>query len=393
MFSIDMSPLVYALGGIAVAAGIVRYALVSRIYKNAVKATRVPAPAAPEGPRLSVVAYGSADTDQIRSFLERMELQTYTNRQIIIIIDGTARQAASMREIFAERFPDTIFSFVPPESHNLSRRKLANTIGIKAADGELILTTLTRTVPVSDQWLALMAGAFTPGTDVVLGYASMNYNRMGRKASWRCFDSLTVASRWISAAVCGHPYRGDGANLGFRRQTFFDNSGYGNNYFIHSGDDDLYVSQIASTSNTTLMVHPEAQLVEDWGESADRVWVDRKEHYRFTARMLSRHPRLKACLGALTLWLQWISWIAVGVLPMTGLHTGGNNLLGLCVAIPLLGAAVIIEAVNYNRLTEAYGALRAGIRQPFYALWQPLANIMFSIRYSSRAHKNFTYQR
>lgn len=389
MFSIDISPVAYAFGGAGLIAGAVRYALSSRLYKDAVKATREPLDFSSDTPRLSVVAYGSGDVGRIREFLERMEAQTYPNKQIVIVIDGTARQAASLTEMFSERFPGTVFSFVPPESHNLSRRKLANTIGIKAADGELILTTLTCVNPVSERWLELIAWRFTPGVDVVLGYASMDYVQMGRNASWRSFDFLTVAARWITAAYRGKPYRGDGANLAFRRQTFFANSGYGNNYFVHSGDDDLYVSQIASTSNTALMVHPDAQVTEQWGESSNRVWVDRKEHYRFTARMLRRLPRVQTGIGAMALWLQWICWLAVAILPLIT----AMNLLGLCVGIPLLAAGVAIEAVNYHRLAGAYGARKPGVPQPLYALWQPVANIIFSIRYSSRARKNFTYQR
>lgn len=388
-----MSPVVYTLAGVGLMAGAIRYALASRIYKKAVQATREPMEETAAGPRLSVVAYGNADAGQIRAFLERMEAQTYSNKQIIIVIDGTSRQAATLKEMFSERFPDTVFSFVPPESHNLSRRKLANTIGIKAADGDIILTTLTCVEPASGSWLELMAGRFTPGVDVVLGYASMDYGQMGSNASWRSFDFLTVASRWITAAFSGKPYRGDGANLAFRRQTFFANSGYGNNYFVHSGDDDLYVSQIASTSNTALMVAPQAQVVEQWGVSSNRVWVDRKEHYRFTARMLSRLPRVQTGLGALTLWTQWLCWLAVAILPVIGLCDNSMNLLGLCVAIPLLTAALTVEAVNYNRLAGVYGTHKPGVLQPLYALWQPLANIIFSVRYSSRARKNFTYQR
>lgn len=389
MISIDISPVVYAFGGVGLIAGVVRYALASRLYQKAVTTTREPLDFSSDSPRLSVVAYGSGDVDRIQAFLERMEAQTYTNKQIIIVVDGTARQAASLTEMFSERFPGTVFSFVPPESHNLSRRKLANTIGIKAADGELILTTHICVEPVSERWLELMARRFTPGVDVVLGYASMDYEQMGRNASWRSFDFLTVAARWIASAFTGKPYRGDGANLAFRRQTFFANSGYGNNYFVHSGDDDLFVSQIASTFNTALMVHPEAQVTEQWGESSNRVWVDRKEHYRFTARMLSRLPRVQTGIGGLALWLHWLCWLAVAILPIITTM----NLLGLCVGIPLLAAGVAIEAVNYHRLAEAYSARKPGVLQPLYALWQPLANIIFSIRYNSRARKNFTYQR
>lgn len=393
-FSVDMPPLVYALGGMGLLAGVLRFYSTTRTYRNAITAaTGTSGDTGADGQRLSVVAYGDADPDRVRAFLERMENQTYRNKQIIIVIDGTARQTASLKEMFSERFPDTVFSFVPPESKNLSRRKLANTIGIKAADGELILTTLTCVTPSSERWLELMVQQFKPEVDVVFGYASMDYEPMGPKASWRCFDSLTVAARWISAASCGRPYRGDGANLAFRRNTFFANSGYGNNYFLHSGDDDLFVTQITTNSNSTLMVHPDAQVMEHWGDSSDRVWIDRKEHYRFTARMLSRRPRLQVATGAVSVWAQWICWLAVAVLPLITLLSPVTNLSGLCIGVPLLASALTLEAVYYKRMSKVYGARSLGILQPLYALWQPLSNLIFSIRYGSRANKNFTYRR
>lgn len=82
-------------------------------------------------PTISVVAFGKPDTDQIGAFLHGIADQDYPNVEIIIVVDGSAREASNLAETFDGAYPDLYFTFVPPEAQNLSRRKLGNTMGIK----------------------------------------------------------------------------------------------------------------------------------------------------------------------------------------------------------------------------------------------------------------------
>ena len=147
-------------------------------------------------PRISVIAFSTGRTDEVGRFLEAIAAQDYPNIEIVVVVDGSAREASNLSETYGEAYPNVGFTFVPPEAHNLSRRKLGNTIGIKKATGDIILTTLTNIEVTSDQWLSLMASQFgDAATEIVLGAAYMDLRPLrGPKQWYRRFDTLLTTA-------------------------------------------------------------------------------------------------------------------------------------------------------------------------------------------------------
>ncbi len=311
-------------------------------------------------PRISVIAFSTGRTDEVGRFLEAIAAQDYPNIEVVVVVDGSAREASNLSETYGEAYPNVGFTFVPPEAHNLSRRKLGNTIGIKKATGDIILTTLTNIEVTSDQWLSLMASQFgDAATEIVLGAAYMDLRPLrGPKQWYRRFDTLLTTARWMLSAIDGKPYRGDGANLAVRRETFFRNSGYGNNYFLHSGDDDIFVNQVATAANSRFMFAPQAPVLVNWGESTRRMW------------------------------LYNLLLVAAGVL--TGI-TG--NLLIPIIAFVLLFAFQLMQIMLYRRLAACFRSTRLWFAVPLFYLLKPLGDILFRLRYARNARFNFTYRR
>lgn len=341
-------------------------------------------------PRISVIAFSTGRTDEVGRFLEAIAAQDYPNIEVVVVVDGSAREASNLSETYGEAYPNVGFTFVPPEAHNLSRRKLGNTIGIKKATGDIILTTLTNIEVTSDQWLSLMASQFgDAATEIVLGAAYMDLRPLrGPKQWYRRFDTLLTTARWMLSAIDGKPYRGDGANLAFRRETFFRNSGYGNNYFLHSGDDDIFVNQVATAANSRFMFAPQATVLVNWGESTRRMWINMKERYTFSARYLDNNRRVSQSLLWADLWLYNLLLVAAGVL--TGI-TG--NLLIPIIAFVLLFAFQLMQIMLYRRLATCFRSTRLWFAVPLFYLLKPLGDILFRLRYARNARFNFTYRR
>ena len=416
MFSIDFHPLVWVLLPLGIILAWIYLWLVPRRWRrlaaeattqtgepdgsaeadNEVSDTESGMPeedegATPQQPcqgRASVVAYCQGSEESVAQFLDAVSRQDYPDFEVIIVLEGTPRQAASLTDIFDTRYPWARFTFVPPESRNLSRRKLANTMGIKSATGEVIVTTRTNILPPHPQWISrLMAHFADPAVDVVTGYAAMDWTELhGLKGAYRAFDSLTTAARWMVFVAHDRPYRGDGANLAFRRELFFRHGGYGKNYFLHSGDDDIFVSQIATSRNTRLEIARQAQIFTVWGDAAPRIWIDQKERYWFTGRFLRRAPRIEALLNNWVNWLAFGSLLGAAIVPLP-------NLLPLCVAIPAIALLWIFQARGYQPLWRAFSDRHLSLLVPLFLLLQPWANIIFRIRYRSRHPKNFTWVR
>lgn len=339
--------------------------------------------------RLSVIAYSSGHIEEVTDFLEAIKAQDYPDVEVIIVVDGAMREAANLSEALGEKYPFAGFTFVPPEARNLSRRKLANTIGIKKSTGSILLTTLTNIEIPSAQWLTAMASAFSHAeTEIVLGAAFMDFRRMhGLKRWYRRYDSLLTAAAWMLRASEGSPYRGDGANLAFRRDLFFRNSGYGNNYYLHAGDDDIFVSQVSTGSNAEVMFARQATLRVDWGESTNRIWVNHKDRYTFARRYLTRAPRLLPTCISLTDWLATASLIATIILSVPA------NLLMPAISALLLFTFWGCQIALYRTLASTFGSTRLWWSVPLFNLIRPLADFLFKIRRHRSRNLNFTWRR
>ena len=162
------------------------------------------------------------------------------------------------------------------------------------------------------------------------------------KSIWRWyreFDDTLVASRWIGTALEGNPYRGDGYNLAFRRDTFFRNKGYARTINLHYGDDDLFVDEIANEDNTRVVIDPDTILRTEWGDSSSRVWSIDKDRYDFTARWLPRAPFLKA--GSVSC-AQWLVTLLSAAAVTAGILSGD-------IAAAIIGALPWLALVSDSR--------------------------------------------
>jgi hypothetical protein len=56
---------------------------------------------------------------------------------------------------------------------------------------------------------------------------------------------------------------GCGRNLAYRRSLFFNNKGFANQLHLQSGDDDLFVNQTATKTNTAIEIDPDSFTVSE----------------------------------------------------------------------------------------------------------------------------------
>src|SRR4029078_105576 len=72
------------------------------------------------------------------------------------------------------------------------------------------------------------------------------------------FETLLTAVQYFSWAKIGKPYMGVGRNLAYKKEEFFSVDGYRDHMKIRSGDDDLFINQVATKKNTAICDTPES---------------------------------------------------------------------------------------------------------------------------------------
>lgn len=339
-------------------------------------------------PMASVVVYSFVNEETLSEYLEVLMNQDYPNYEVILVNEGGYEATTSLADRLQKKYPNRLYvTFIPSESHNVSRRKLALTIGLKAAQGEVVVTTTSNCHIPSQQWLSLMMQPFcgTDRTDVVLGYAHINFDNLTGSGKWyKEFDSTLTACQWLGAAIHHYPYRGDGFNLAYRRHLFFEQKGYSKTLHLMNGDDDLFINDISTRTNTDVMIAPDAILTFDYGEAGNRIMADLKERYQFTSRMLPQMPFVRAGFGSAMQWGATLCGIAATVISLP-------NLLPFAVACLLLGILNIGEIILYRQAARALGSVCLWWALPFFLLWHPIGNFLFKTGHRRHRKKNYTF--
>lgn len=341
-------------------------------------------------PSLTVVAYAFCRWENLGEYVESIMAQDYPNFKVVLVCDATSATTSELTEEYALRWPGRFYAtFIPPGSHNLSRRKLALTLGIKAADSDYVLTTSSNCRIASNRWLWAMMRPVVESAqrcEVVLGYTSMDFKEFRGLGKWyRQMLDLMRSCQWLSAALKRHPMRGDGYNLLYKRSLFFDRKGYGDTITLEHGDDDIFISSIANAENTAVVLSDDACLTTEWGDASHRMWVQRKQRYDFTRRWL---PQRQFILSGLFSALQWMVLSACILAGFFSLP----NVVGPGIALAVWGVFVLAEIMLYRRAARALHATALWWSLPWFFLWRPLGNFFFRLNHHSTRNKNFTHR-
>lgn len=376
----------------AVVALIARFVPMWRVVKTAKKqqqeALMLNLPDDEVLPLVSVIVYNVSTEDALWEYLKSLMHQDYPNYEVIIVNEGGHEVSSSLGERLCEVYPHNLYvTFIPPESHNLSRRKLAQTVGMKAAKGEIVLTTGSNCIIPSKSWLSLMMQPFfhEPSIEIVLGYSHIEFDNLHGAGKWfRQFDSTLTACQWLGAAVNKYPYRGDRYNLAFRRNLFFDHKGYSQSLHLMNGDDDLFVNEISNHDNTDVMISHDAILTYDWGESGNRVVAEMKNNYRFTSQLLPKMPFLRAGLGST---MQWVTFVAA----IAGALLGIPDLIHVWIALGILILFGGAEIYVYRKAAGALGSVRLFWSVPIFLLWHPVDTVLTKNYSRKKRRRHFTF--
>lgn len=343
--------------------------------------------AVPMLPKISVIAYTPAENELLDGFIESVSGQDYPNVELVLVVDA----GLETRDMLMEKYSDVAnlyLTFMPPGSQNLSRHKLAITLGMKAAKGEVALITDSNSLIPSRRWLSGMMQPFLESRfiSVVLGVCHPgSVGASGLKGLYRRWYAANTTMQWIGYALDGKPYRGDGMNLAFRRRVFFDHKGFASTVSIHGGADDLFVKEISDAGNTCVVLSPDTILTADRGVASSKVFIERRASHDFTSKWLPRGPFMRAGLLSSMQWLLLAGCVAGSILSLP-------NLLGAAIGLLLLLCFFATEIIIWSRGYNVLFPSSTWFSTPLFLLWKPIGNFCFRMRHRSERIKNYTWR-
>ncbi|MGB6268493.1 MAG: glycosyltransferase [Olleya sp.] len=241
---------------------------------------------------ISVIICAKNEAENIKNFLPYLLEQDYPNFEIVLINDSSHDETLDVFEEFSAKHSNIKIVDVKNIETFWGNKKYALSLGIKAAKHNNLLFTDADCQPLSNQWIKEISSHFSKEDSIVLGYGAYNKVKKSLLNKLIRFETLLTATQYFSFAKIGIPYMGVGRNLAYHRDEFFKSNGFIKHMKIRSGDDDLFINEVANAKNTTICYSKDSfttsipkTTYKDWFKQKRR-HVSTANHYKFKHRLL-----------------------------------------------------------------------------------------------------------
>ena len=239
---------------------------------------------------VSVIVCAKDAYEYLIDLVPRILSQDYPEFELVIVNDCSTDETTDYLKELVDKRPDINVVSLTQSLNFFHGKKFPLSMGIKSAKHDLLLLTDADCLPENDQWIKGMVSAYGKNTEVVLGYGPY-FTRKGLLNKLIRFDTLYTAIQYLSMALAHRPYMGVGRNLSYRRELFYKNKGFTSHYTIPSGDDDIFISQVANRDNTRIFIDPSCR-VESEPKHTFGSWIRQKRRHYSTANMYKRSTNL-----------------------------------------------------------------------------------------------------
>lgn len=323
---------------------------------------------------VSVIICAKNERENLLHFLPEFLAQDYPTFEVIVVNDNSVDDTSDVLKAYSLQYPNLKIVNVPDTDRFYGSKKFALTLGIKAAQYENILLTDADCKPFSSSWIKTMS-SYTEGKEIVLGFGA--YQKLpGLLNKLIRFETLFTAIQYFSFALCKKPYMGVGRNLGYKKELFFKVKGFSKHQHILSGDDDLFVNEVANKDNTAIVFCKESHTI-----SIPKItfssWLKQKKRHLSTGKFYKFKDKIALALYPLTLLL-FISSFIVLIITQTSLY------LILVLLLIRYIIQMLIFKFSIDKLEGKDLLLLSPFLELFYLFFQPILIISNFVKKNSK---------
>ncbi len=324
-------------------------------------------------PKVSVVVCAHNEQENLENYLHTLLSQDYPEYEVIVVDDESEDNSLFVLEQYARQYPNFYHTFVPRGARVISSKKLALTIGIKAAHYDYILLTDADCRPEGRYWIrAMMTGYTNTSTEMVLGF-SPYFENSTWLSRWISYDTLFSGLQYMGMARAGHAYMGVGRNLSYRRDTFFNNNGFQGLLNVRAGDDDLFVNKVINNyyqhhrfgTNVAVVCNRDA-LTWSAPKRNWHAWLHQKRRHLSVSPQYSLGSKIRLTIEPFTRGLIYL-------LLILGMIFGSNLLRIVILALWLI--RTLVQLFVINRAAYQLGMKLYGVGIILYDIILPLITL------------------
>lgn len=308
------------------------------------------------------------------AFLE----QDYPDFEVVVVNDCSYDESEDVLKDLQLRYPRLKVVTIAEQPKYPTGKKFALTLGIKAAEHNVLLFSDADCYPASKQWIRQMQKQYIDKTEIVLGYGA--YAR--EKSLLNLFiqyDTVLSALQYLSHALAGRAYMGVGRNLSYYRSLFFFHKGFVSHIKHLSGDDDLFVNQASTGANVRISIEPEAYTISIPKKSW-KAWHRQKNRHYSTGKFYRSGDKF---------WLAFIAFSHSMLFPALAyaVYSYWRDPLWLYISLAIFSFSLLHRWLFLGLASRKFGDSRFVWALPLIDLLHPLFQISWSLRGSFSKNK------
>lgn len=216
----------------------------------------------PSYPTITIVIPVYKDEEQLKYLLPRLQKMQYNGKFEIIVSDQIASEDThDIVRQYATDFPNLRYTRIPPSSRQIERRKLAITLGIKAARSEWVIIIKPHTVPETNDWLQHFAQNLDPEINFVETYYNY-YDDGSLKARRAILERVRAFNLRLNAYEQGLILGSSPANYAVRKTWFIQQRGFAESLTLPFGEDSIFAYAHANANHSIMLCSPDTKLME-----------------------------------------------------------------------------------------------------------------------------------
>ena len=246
---------------------------------------------------ISIVICAKNESKNLQDNLPRILNQNDRSFEVLVVNDNSTDDSLEILTYLQQKHSHLrIINFSNKKKTQVGK-KFALAKGIEEAKHEVLLLTDADCCPISDLWLQQMRATLHDTIAIGLGYAPYS-TQPGFLNTIIRFETVYTAIQYLSFALAGLPYMGVGRNLIYKKSLFYQAKGFQKHEDLASGDDDLFINEVANAQNTAIVLKPETFMYSP-PEQTWTAWFRQKSRHLTTGRRYQfKHKILLGSLSA-----------------------------------------------------------------------------------------------
>lgn len=323
-------------------------------------------------PAVSVLIVSSNAAHHLQKNLPLILEQDYPNFEVIVVNDGSTDETEEVVNRLRNNHSNLYGTYLPKTSDNIfGRKKLAMTIGAKAAKHDVILSTEAFCQPASNKWIESMVRHISEEKPVVAGHCYFFEKPRSFASRLIAFDNLAYALQYMSMIVKGRPFSATFRNLAIHKKIFFEHRGFAS-VLNHQHGEELFLNQILSGENTGLCLDPDSFVKSVFEDSENYIWKEYKIAYQQIKKYFHGIGTWIFSLESFSRYAILIAWGGLLAKSIIDFQFGA-----IAVASALSMLVLVIQLVTINKSGKLLRAGRYYFSWPLLNLIQPLRNLYF----------------